>query len=310
MRFNSNRKRALIKHEINHITHIELEHATSNLNHCHDLIDSFSCTLSKHEDLIREITCQLDDALTLISEFQKTKTTPTVSNTNINTDIPFSFVDADLSNFSIEECTQNIQFEKIGMRKVAYFGNFPYEYSGKHHDPCEYPNTPVFKAMFDQIACTDKTFNPSKYTCLVTLMEDGDDCLGFHSDDEGCIVPDSIIYCASFGATRDIAYASKKDPKTEHRYSLPHGSVYCMSALSQRTWRHSIPADRSIKRPRVSFTFRVIKPPFDIESDVVRNDISPPFQAESDPSVSPALIPQSIGLVSIGTVLIINMYYF
>ena len=174
---------------------------------------------------------------------------------------------------------------------LYHIWNFPYAYPGKHHEPCEYPDTPVFKAMFNEIARTDKNFNKTNYTCLATLMENGDDYLGFHSDNEKSIVPDSMIYCASFGVTRDIVYASKKDPQTKHSYSLPSGSVYCMSAQSQRTWRHSIPADPRIKRPRVSFTFRMLKSPIDTESEVVGNAISPPFQAKSDSTVSKALIP-------------------
>ena len=283
-KFNCGRKRALIKHEFNDITHIELNHTTTNLNHCHELIQSFSCTLSSYEERILELTNNLQQAETLINQLNR-KTTPTVSDFNTH----FSRVDVDFGQITINECTENINFEKLGNRKVAYFGDVPYRYPGKEHIPCEYPETPIFERMFTEIKRFDDDFTKSNYTCLVTQYDHGGDFINFHGDDEDSIVPDSTIYCASFGATRDIIFVSKMDPQTEHSYSLPSGSVYSMSAQSQHSWRHSIPRDPSITDCRVSFTFRRMKSPY--ESELASKPIKPPFVANSDPYVKTALIP-------------------
>ena len=88
----------------------------------------------------------MEYAATLIQEF-KSKSTPTVSDINI----PFSRVDVDFEHITINDCTENIQFEKIGNRKVAYFGDVSYIYPGKQHDPCEYPETPIFDTIFSEI---------------------------------------------------------------------------------------------------------------------------------------------------------------
>lgn len=156
-------------------------------------------------------------------------------------------------------CCTDIDFSVVGGRKTAYFGDFDYSYSNTTHKKCDYPNNTVIDTIFDTLS--DKLqlpdFNKENYTCLITLYENGENFLPFHSDNERCIVDNSNIVTVSLGAERDIVFKSILGD--EIRHTLHHGSVNIMSSDSQALWEHSIPKT-DCTLPRISLTFRKLAP--------------------------------------------------
>ena len=99
-------------------------------------------------------------------------------------------------------------------------------------------------------------------SALITMYKDGNDYIGFHSDDEPEIIDNSKIVTVSLGETRQIQFRPKTNKSTcgETSFSLVHGTVYSMSKESQDSYQHSIPKDNS-KTPRISITFRLLSAP-------------------------------------------------
>ena len=92
---------------------------------------------------------------------------------------------------------------------------------------------------------------------LVTLYRDGNDSVGWHSDDEAEFGFDPIIGSVSFGETRDFIL------KHRHRRELPpvkcpltRGSLLVMGHGSQTQWAHHLPKRKRVTRARINLTLR------------------------------------------------------
>ena len=118
--------------------------------------------------------------------------------------------------------------------------------------------TPHINAIRNRVReLTDLSFNG----VLVTLYRDGNDSVGWHSDDEAEFGIDPIIGSVSFGETRDFIL--------KHRYrrelspvkrALTHGSLLVMGHGSQTQWAHQLPKRKWITRARINLTLRNVFP--------------------------------------------------
>ncbi|TDJ45794.1 MAG: alpha-ketoglutarate-dependent dioxygenase AlkB [Gammaproteobacteria bacterium] len=98
---------------------------------------------------------------------------------------------------------------------------------------------------------------------LANLYRDGNDSMGWHSDDERELGIEPVIASISLGAERDFHLRQKnrgtgKSSGCTRSISLPHGSLLLMSGSSQRNWQHALPKRRRISEPRINLTFRLI----------------------------------------------------
>ena len=92
--------------------------------------------------------------------------------------------------------------------------------------------------------------------CLANLYIDGNDSMGFHSDDEPCIGAKSLILSLSFGATRDFVVKNKTD-NTSKTKALASGDLLIMHGRSrQQLYQHAVPKNPEVKEPRLNLTFR------------------------------------------------------
>jgi alkylated DNA repair dioxygenase AlkB len=91
--------------------------------------------------------------------------------------------------------------------------------------------------------------------CLLNLYHDGEEGMGWHSDDEKEIVPNSSIASLSFGAERKFAIKHKAT-KEKHSLLLESGSLFEMLGSFQKHWLHSMPKSKKIIAPRINLTFR------------------------------------------------------
>src|ERR1051325_1785 len=160
---------------------------------------------------------------------------------------------------------QNTQWEKDEViifgkrittkRKVAWYGDSEYLYT--------YSNTTKralawtkelseLKQIVEELAVIK--FN----SCLLNLYHNGNEGMGWHSDDEKPLGKNNTIASLSFGAERKFSFKHKQTKQTISLV-LEHGSLLIMKGSTQSNWLHSLPKSKNIIQPRINLTFRTIR---------------------------------------------------
>ncbi len=144
-------------------------------------------------------------------------------------------------------------------RQVAFHGNdgLEYTYSRKVHEA--HPWTPVLEEVRRLTeAVTGFPFN----SVLCNLYRNGQDSMGWHSDDEPELGASPVIAAASFGSTRRLAFRAKDRSPGEGSIAHPlhAGSLILMAGRCQDLLQHSVPKTRAAdgQSARVSLTFRYV----------------------------------------------------
>ena len=139
-------------------------------------------------------------------------------------------------------------------RKTAWYGEKPFEYTYSKTTKIALPWTAILLEIKEKI----EQISQEKYnSCLLNLYHDGNEGMGWHSDDEKMILPKSAIASVSFGATRKFLFKHKKD-HTQVSTILENGSLLVMKGETQLEWLHSLPKSMKTKTPRINLTFRTI----------------------------------------------------
>jgi len=176
----------------------------------------------------------------------------------INTPQPLNIANGlPFKEFDMSQLCEETKFdEKIGQREVKYYGERPYRYGRTTHSANPLPSTGYLSLILKK---TGQLFpNLVFNSVLVTRYKNGQCCIPMHADNEREISPDSEIVTISLGATRDIKVEAIHG-ELKATYSIPHGSVYSMSAKSQKLYKHGVPRDNMCTKSRVSITLRMIK---------------------------------------------------
>ena len=142
----------------------------------------------------------------------------------------------------------------ITRRKVAWVGDpdCSYTYSGMKKNPQPWTSELLLiKSLVEETA--ECTFN----SCLLNLYHNGEEGMGWHSDDEKELDGTAPIASLSLGATRKFAFRHKQD-KTGVSLFLENGSLLIMHAPTQQCWQHSLLKTRTAVAPRINLTFRKI----------------------------------------------------
>jgi len=167
---------------------------------------------------------------------------------------------ANLMNILLEslawEADQLIMFGKriTTRRKVAWVGdpNCSYTYSGVTKNPQTWTTELLaIKAKVEKISQTE--FN----SCLLNLYLDGNDGMGWHSDNEKELDPQAPIASLSLGAKRKFAFRHKVDGRAVSLF-LENGSALIMHTPTQEYWNHSLLKTKTVTDPRINLTFRKI----------------------------------------------------
>jgi alkylated DNA repair dioxygenase AlkB len=108
------------------------------------------------------------------------------------------------------------------------------------------------KSIRDKVA---KRFSCNFNYVLINRYDSGDQCIGFHSDDEKDLQGDSPIVGISFGSSRELTLKHKEKNITK-KLVLSNGSAYCMHYPTNKKWKHAILRTKLVVGPRVSLTFR------------------------------------------------------
>jgi len=99
----------------------------------------------------------------------------------------------------------------------------------------------------------DQSFN----ALLLNWYRDGQDTMGWHSDDEAELGLDPLIISISLGAARKFKIKNKRSGE-QWSLLLEHGSCLVMSGNSQQAFQHSLPKQMKVKKGRINLTFRSI----------------------------------------------------
>jgi alkylated DNA repair dioxygenase AlkB len=101
----------------------------------------------------------------------------------------------------------------------------------------------------------DRRFN----SVLCNWYRDGNDCMGWHADNEPELGPCPLIASVSFGQSRRFLLKPRQgDQRIE--LMLEHGSILVMDGDLQRHWLHQLPRMRKVDADRINLTFRTILP--------------------------------------------------
>jgi len=142
-------------------------------------------------------------------------------------------------------------------RLSSWHGEVVHTYSTLAHVLTPHPWTALLSGLRARIeALTGGRFN----SMLANLYRDGDDAIGWHSDNEPELGPAPLIASLSFGAERRFAMRRRDDHAQVMRMTLGHGSLLVMSGAMQQHWQHALPRTRSIAGERINLTYRLTKP--------------------------------------------------
>jgi alkylated DNA repair dioxygenase AlkB len=142
----------------------------------------------------------------------------------------------------------------VTKRKVAWYGDsdYLYTYSNSTKQALAWTEELLFlKQTIENV--TGANYN----SCLLNLYHNGNEGLGWHSDDEESLGKNNNIASLSLGAERKFLFKHKLTRQTVS-ILLEHGSLLVMKGSTQSNWLHSLPKSKKISQPRINLTFRSI----------------------------------------------------
>ena len=190
------------------------------------------------------------------------------SRTVINNDGIATYTDSlipkEKSDFFLLQLSKNIQWRNdesvmfgkhyITRRKTAWYGDQPFCYTYSKIKRTALPWTDdllEIKRIVENKEATE--FN----SCLLNFYHDGDDGMGWHSDNEKELEKNGIIASVSLGAERKFSFKHKSN-KEKIDLILGNGSLLVMKGQIQTHWMHQLPKSKKISEPRINLTFRRI----------------------------------------------------
>ena len=142
----------------------------------------------------------------------------------------------------------------VAKRKVAWYGDSDYLYTYSNTTKQAFAWT---KELLDLREIVEKLTETKFNSCLLNLYHDGNEGIGWHSDDEKSLEKNSTIASLSFGAERKFSFKHKQTKETISLV-LEHGSLLIMKDVTQTNWLHSLPKSKTISGPRINLTFRTM----------------------------------------------------
>jgi alkylated DNA repair dioxygenase AlkB len=140
-------------------------------------------------------------------------------------------------------------------RLTAWYGDVgtTYSYSGITMQPQPWtPELRQIKQVIEPLAGVE--FN----SVLLNLYRDGNDSVGWHSDDEPELGENPVIGSVSFGAARRFQLRHNVNRGCKQEIILNPGSFLLMQGATQHFWQHQIPKTAKPVSARINLTFRTI----------------------------------------------------
>jgi alkylated DNA repair dioxygenase AlkB len=149
-------------------------------------------------------------------------------------------------------------------RDEAYYGDpgTHYTYSRRKYQPLPWLpellalRTRVEEATPDAAYVNSGVPNVGYNAVLCNLYRDGNGSVGLHADAEPEMGP--VVASVSLGAGR-LFRLKRRDGTVVFAERLPHGSLLIMAGDTQKNFRHEVPKEPGVTRPRINLTFRRIE---------------------------------------------------
>ena len=130
-----------------------------------------------------------------------------------------------------------------------------YRYSGRQLKPKAWlPLLADIRSALAQV--TQAPFN----SMLGNYYRNGNDYMGWHSDDESSLGDQPVVASFSFGVERPFVLRRRDNHQHKHQIILNSGSLLLMRGQLQHYWQHALPKRRRITEPRINLTFRYVYP--------------------------------------------------
>lgn len=130
-----------------------------------------------------------------------------------------------------------------------------YRYSGRKREAKPWtPGLMAIRQRLKQQLALD--FN----TVLVNRYRDGQDSMGWHSDDEPELGEQPLIASLSLGETRRFSLRKRRERQCKHTMLLSHGDLLIMAGGLQQEWQHALPKTAKVIGERLNLTFRQFIP--------------------------------------------------
>jgi len=142
--------------------------------------------------------------------------------------------------------------EIITKRKVALYSDpsIAYRYASKTKIGLPWTITLLtIKNTIESI--TKESYN----ACLLNLYHNGEESMGWHSDNEKEIITNSSIASLSLGASRKFSFKHKETKETVS-IELANGSLLEMKGSVQTHWWHALLKSKKVTDGRINLTFR------------------------------------------------------
>ena len=149
-------------------------------------------------------------------------------------------------------------------RDEAYYGDpgTHYTYSRREYRPLTWiPELLPLKARVEAATPAAAYFHLSLpaigyNAVLCNLYRDGSDSVGLHADAEPEMGP--VIASLSLGATR-LFRLKAEDGAVVFSERLAGGSLLIMAGETQKNFKHEVPKETRVTKPRINLTFRHIE---------------------------------------------------
>jgi alkylated DNA repair dioxygenase AlkB len=142
----------------------------------------------------------------------------------------------------------------VTKRKAAWYGGSGCLYAYSNITKQALPWT---KELYELKQMVEEFAGAKFNSCLLNLYHNGNEGIGWHSDDEKSLGKNNTIASLSFGAERKFLFKHKQS-KQIISLELEHGSLLIMKDATQGNWLHSLPKSKNIVQPRINLTFRTI----------------------------------------------------
>ena len=175
------------------------------------------------------------------------------------------FISADQADTLLVEIIAQVQWRqaelKIYGRKVltprltSWMGDSDasYVYSNTRFVPVPWIS-PVLMIKQQIESATGNTFN----SVLLNYYRDGQDAMGWHSDDEKELGKQPVIASLSLGGERRFLLRRKDKTEKSIALHLQHGSLLLMQGVTQKNFQHALPRSTKQIPARINLTFRHI----------------------------------------------------
>lgn len=177
---------------------------------------------------------------------------------------PF-FLDHEVSDYYYDYLSRQVPWQQQQVRifgrwveqprLTALYGDagLAYTYSGLRLEAIPW-STPLLELKISIEQYSEATFN----TSLLNYYRNGQDSMGWHSDDEASLGKNPLIASLSLGAERKFMLRHKQDQQQKKNLTLRHGSLLLMGGALQHQWQHQLPKSKKVHEPRINLTFRTL----------------------------------------------------